>query len=380
VPEPLAAALADLRLLLTDRDELVRAVGSGRRRTGQPRWQRVELRPVAVAGGSRLQITEQDGVRPLTRNVAWGGEAEAAVAELLAEPFGNWHVTGVQQTVQVRVTKRGEAQVHRAAGTGRQAGPDHDRAKEHLLAPDDPLYGVIGGNAAKRRQVDAFLRALDATLPADPPRSLRVVDAGCGNAYLTFAAYRHLTGRRGLAVTLTGIDVRADQAERNTALADKLGWSDSVRFVAGAIADTPVSDVDAVLALHACDTATDDAIGYAVRANAQWLLAAPCCHHDLAAQLRGSSDPLLRSGILRERFADVLTDALRAELLRAHGYSVDVVEFIDSAHTPRNVLLRCRRAAGIDRAAALSAYQSTVDRWNVRPYLATLLPPEPEQP
>ena len=369
MPEPLANALADLRELLTDRDVLVRAVGSGRRRTGQPRWQRVELRPVDISAGPRLQIVEHDGVRPRTRNVSWP-DAGPAVDELLTEPYGNWHVTTVDQTVQLRVTKRGEAQVHRADGEAKPE-PGHDRAKGYLLSPDDPLYAVIGGNAAKRRQVDAFLRALDATLPADLPQPLRVLDLGCGNAYLTFAAYQYLTTRRGLTVELTGIDVRQDQAERNAALADKLGWP--VTFTAGTIADAPASDVDVVLALHACDTATDDAIAHAVRAGARYLLAAPCCHHDLAAQLRNRSDPLLRSGILRERFADVLTDALRAELLRAHGYAVDVVEFIDSAHTPRNVLLRCRRAA-VDRAAARASYGSTVDAWGVRPYLAKVCP------
>lgn len=375
MPEPLAVALADLSRLLTDPYRLVRAVGSGRRRTGQPRWRRVELRPVTVSAGPRLQVVEH-GERPRTRNVAWGTDADAAVAELLAEPYGNWHVTGTEQTVQLRVTKRGDAQVHRSAGTGAAPDTRHDRAAEHLLAPDDELYAVIGGNAAKRRQVDAFLRALDAELtgvPADRP--LRMVDLGCGNAYLTFAAYRYLTARRGLTVDLTGVDVRDDQRDRNAALAGRLGWSHSVRFRAGTIATAPVSEVDVVLALHACDTASDDAIAHAVRAGAGHLLVAPCCQHDLAAQLRAkpSGEPLLRNGILRERFADTLTDALRAELLRAAGYAVDVVEFVDSRHTPRNLLLRARRAAGADRDAALAAYRAEARRWGVRPYLASLL-------
>ncbi|HEY3503978.1 MAG TPA: SAM-dependent methyltransferase [Actinocatenispora sp.] len=379
MPEPLAAALADLRTLLTDPDRLVRAVAGGRRRGETPAVPRVELRPVEISAGPRLQITEHEakprgGGRPTTRNVAWGAEALATVDALLAEPYGNWHVTGTEQTVQVRVTKRGEAQVHRSAGTGEAADTGHDRAKAYLLPPDDELYATIGGTAAKRRQVDAFLRALDATLPAELPRPLRVVDLGCGNAYLTFAAYRWLTARRGADVRLVGVDVRADQRDRNTALAARLGWDDRVSFVAGTITDAPVEAADVVLALHACDTATDDALARAVRWDAPYVLAAPCCHHELAAQLRGSRNPLVRNGILRERFADVLTDTVRAELLRSLGWSVDVVEFVDSKHTPRNLLLRARRGAGAaERSAALADYRALVDTWPVDPALARLL-------
>ncbi|MEV0839725.1 SAM-dependent methyltransferase [Actinocatenispora sera] len=372
MPEPLAAALADLRTLLTDSDRLVRAVAAGRRRGVTPEVPRVELRPVRIGAGPRLQIVEQDAARPRTRNVAWGADAEAAVAELLARPYGNWHVTGTDATVQLRVTKRGEAQVHRSAGAGTPADTEHDRAKSYLLPPDDELYGVIGGNAAKRRQVDAFLRALDATLPAQLPEPLRVVDLGCGNAYLSFAAYRYLTDRRGAHVQLTGVDIRADQRDRNTALADRLGWADRVSFVAGTIAAAPVDGADVVLALHACDTATDDALARAVRWQAPYVLAAPCCHHELSGQLRDRTDPLLRSAILRERFADVLTDAVRAELLRALGWSVEVVEFVDSAHTPRNVLLRGTRG-GVDTAAARTGYQTLVDTWRVSPALGRQL-------
>src|SRR5262249_42949264 len=159
-----------------------------------------------------------------------------------------------------------------------------------------------------------------------------------------FAAYRYLSAR-GLDVRLTGVDVREDQRVRNTLLAGKLGWADRVDFVAGTISGSEVGGADVVLALHACDTATDEALARAVGWGARWILAAPCCHHDIAVQLRTGPTPdpyqlLTRHGILRERFADVLTDALRAALLRLHGYRVDVVEFVDSAHTPRNLLVR----------------------------------------
>ncbi|QLQ38027.1 class I SAM-dependent methyltransferase [Micromonospora robiginosa] len=376
--EPLDAALREVRALLLD-PGLTRAVAAGRRRGQRPSVVRAELRPVTLKAGPRLQIATSDGARPHTRNVAPGAEAGTAVDELLAEPFGNWHVETADTTVQLRVTKSGEAQVHRAAASRPAAEPaGHDRAKDWLLDPGDPLFDAIGGSAAKRRQVDAFLRALAATLPDDLAGPLRVVDLGCGNAYLTFAAHRYLT-RRGLDVTLVGVDVREDQRRRNTELAERLGWADRVSFVAGTIAEAPVEPApDLVLALHACDTATDEALARAVRWGARWVLAAPCCHHDLAAQLRarpapGPDELLTRQGILRERFADVLTDALRAGLLRLHGYRAEVVEFVDSRHTPRNLLIRARRTAGAPTDGNRSEYRELVDRWGVTPRLETLL-------
>jgi SAM-dependent methyltransferase len=378
VPEPLDDALTEVRGLLLDPARLVRAVAAGRRRNAEPRWQRVELRPVEVKAGRQLQVVENDGSRPYTRNLDWDGAAEESVDRLLAEPFGNWYVETADEVVQVRVTKRGEAQVHRSARAGTGDARDHDRPAAHLLDPGDPLFDVIGGNAAKRRQVDAFLRALAATLGDEElPSPLRVVDLGCGNAYLTFAAFRYLSSR-GLDVRLTGVDVREDQRVRNTALAGKLGWADRVDFVAGTISGAAVDGADVVLALHACDTATDEALARAVGWGAGWILAAPCCHHDIAAQLRAGTAPdpyqlLTRHGILRERFADVLTDVLRASLLRLHGYRVDVVEFVDSAHTPRNLLLRARRTGAAPTAEQRAEYGALVSQWNVRPALARLL-------
>jgi hypothetical protein len=158
-----------------------------------------------------------------------------------------------------------------------------------------------------------------------------------------------------------------------------------VRFVAGTIADTDVAwpsnaGPDVVLALHACDTATDEALARAVRWRARWVLAAPCCHHDIAAQLRREAAPppyelLTRHGILRERFADVLTDSLRAALLRLHGYRVDVVEFVESRHTPRNLLLRATRTGAAPTPERSLEYESLVTAWRVTPHLARLLAP-----
>jgi SAM-dependent methyltransferase len=374
MPEPLDQALAQIRAALLDPAGLRRAVAAGRRRGSQPRWVRAELRPVSLKAGERLQVVTSDGSRPATRNAAWGAEAASAVDELLREPFGNWHVETATGTLQLRVTKKGEGQLHRSSQPAPALPLAHDREPEYLLDPADPLFAEIGGGAAKRRQVDAFLRALASTVDRKPAH---VVDLGCGNAYLTFAAYRYFSSR-GVDVTVTGVDVREDQRARNTELAHRLGCADRVRFVAGTILDARVDPPDVVLALHACDTATDEALVRAVRWRSEYVLAAPCCHHDIAAQLRRGTAPgpyqlLTRQPILRERLADVLTDGLRAALLRLHGYRVDVVEFVESRHTPRNLMIRARRTGVPATEALRREYDDLVSLWGVRPVLASLV-------
>lgn len=410
--QDLVGALAGLRPLLLDVDGLVRAVAAGRRRTEQPEIRRAELRPVQLKAGLRLQVVTTDGRTPTTRNHELAQAADVVDA-LLAQPFGNWHVETADQVVQLRVTKSGQAQVHTMPISRRGVEPDavpHDRVKRRLIDPADPLFAALGADADKRRQVDAFLRHLSAVAPQalaaarSAGRPLHVVDLGCGNAYLTFAAHRWVSQQPAedgspLEVRTIGVDVRPELIARNTQLSQRLAMP-GLTFVAGDIADFAGPDlvapdlagpagsgtVDLVLALHACDTATDQALARAVRWQAEVVLVAPCCHHDLRRQLdsgrrEGRRPPhpyaaLTRHGILEQRFTDVLTDALRADLLRLLGYRVEVVEFVDSRHTLRNALLRARWTGARPDDVRRQEYLDLVREWGVRPALARLLPAE----
>jgi SAM-dependent methyltransferase len=389
MPVPLPDAHASLRPLLLDPDRLVRAVAAGHRRGLTPTWRRVELRPVELKAGRRLQVVGYDERQAHTSNESY--PADAVVDRLLAEPFGNWHVETLDGTVQLRVTKKGEAQVHRSAPPEAAPTRRHDRTKARMLDPGEPLLHELGITTAdgqvkpsrqdKYRQVDELLRALDVVLGSLPPSTgqLRVVDLGCGNAYLTFATHRFLTAGRALDVRTTGVDVKAQACEHGTALAERLGWSDAVSFVQGSALDAPVDGADVVLALHACDTATDEALARAVRWHAPVVLASPCCHHDIQRQLGESPHPygaVTRHGILRERLADVLTDALRAAVLRVLGYRVEVVEFVGSEHTPRNTLIRAVRTGAAAPPEVLADYRRLTADWGVTPHLAVLLAEE----
>jgi SAM-dependent methyltransferase len=392
----MTSGIESVRAAVLDDERLVRAVVSGRRRGfDAPVHRRVELRWVDLKAGRHLQVVRYDATQAHTSNHARGAEAERAVEALLAEPFGNWHVETTETTVQLRWTKKGEPLVARSGGVAAVPDRAHDRDKERLLPDDDPVFAALGlagrdgrikpSRQAKYRQVEEFLRLLDVALrdaiasgavrrpTADRP--LRIVDLGCGNGYLTVAAARSLGGVRGLPIRMIGVDVKQQSRDHNSRLAAELGVD--AEFVVGTIGEADVEAPDVVLALHACDTATDEALARAVGWDAPLVLAAPCCHHDIAAQLRRGTPPpayasLVRDGILRERFADTLTDALRGLLLRGRGYRVEVVQFVESQHTPRNTMLRAVRTRRPD-AAALEEYAALTAAWGIRPRLGDLL-------
>ena len=396
----LAAEFAAIADLLLDDEALVRAVGAGRRRNAAVPFRRVEVRYVDLSAGRRLQITSYDQTQAHTRNEEMGAPARRAVQELVSLPFSSWHVTAATEVVQLRVTKKGRPLLHRS-GRDQAVQPDrsHDRAKARRLEEDDDLFTVLGisteqgrvkpSRRDKFRQVQDFLAALEPHLtdavalgPGDRlsgERPLRIVDLGCGNAYLTFAAVRYLDEVKRLPVHAIGVDVKRSARAHNREVAERLGMANQMEFV-----DSPISDVevthlpDLVMALHACDTATDEALARAVRWRAPVIVAAPCCHHDVQRQLSTESVPrpyrlVMRHGILRERMADVLTDALRAAILRIVGYRVEVIEFVDSEHTPRNALIRAVRTDVAAPTETVAAYRELLDAWNVTPALATLL-------
>jgi len=382
--------LVRVRSALVDAERLVRAVGSGRRRGSEPpEPERVELRPVRLRDGLVLQVVSRTGPRVVTQNLATADATglQAAVEALVALPYRHWHVETTEQTLQLRVTKKGDPLLHAGPPPAGVRDTAHDRTRDRLVDPDDPLFTVLGADGDKRRHVDAFLRSADAVLRRAtragvlPDGPLRVVDLGCGNAYLTLAAHRYLSDLRPGTRTV-GVELREDLVARSTQRAHQAGLQ-GLSFLPGTIAQADPADElggppHVVLALHACDTATDEALTRAVRWQAPVVLAAPCCHHDLQRQLADRTPPepygaLTRHPILRERFADVLTDALRSLLLRRNGYRVEVVEFVGSVHTPRNAMIRAVRTGAPARPEVEAEYDQLVRQWQVQPALERML-------
>ncbi|SDJ97362.1 Methyltransferase domain-containing protein [Nocardioides sp. YR527] len=395
--EPLLRALNRMRSVILDPEQLVKAVASGKQRGSTPKWRRAEIRYVDLKAGRHLQITTYDATQAFTANHPVGDSS--ALDDLLDEPFANWIVTTATEQTQIQAKSPTTALVSTTELTAPvEVERGHDQAKERLLPESDPVFRVLGlsdkdgklkpSRQAKYRQVEEFLRQLDAALTdamksgkvrtptAEDP--LRIIDLGAGNGYLTFAAQRYLTEVRELPVVVTGVDVKEQSREHNSKIAAELGVK--AEFVAGTIEGVQLTEKpDVVLALHACDTATDDALARAIEWETPLVLAAPCCHHDIAAQLRKAPTPtpysmLTRHGILRERFADTLTDALRASLLRLSGYRVEVVQFVESQHTPRNTMLRAiRTGSPVKGGSVKKEYDELVAEWGVRPKLGELL-------
>lgn len=385
-------ALKDACSQIVDTSTLVRVVLSGRRRNMTPEFERIDIRPVEIKGLIQLQLRHNDGQATTTKNLL---PDMAKVLELITSGYANILVEHTNGSMSLRITKSGDAQVHYEKKELEQ-DLAHDKKKARLLDTTDPFLLEVGitdrkglikpSKQDKYRQVEEFLRILTPTLNAaidagqihkpTEQNPLSIVDLGCGHAYLTFAAHQHLRAI-GIPVHVTGIDVRPASRDRNNVIAQNLGITSTINFRAEEIATTTAQKADIAIALHACDTATDDAIAWAVNAGAKLLLIAPCCHHDIQRQIDQSPEPwgaLTKFGLIKERLADLLTDSLRAQILRIVGYRVEIIEFIGGEHTPRNLMIRAVKTDAKPDAIDIDRYREICAQWKIRPVLAEKLP------
>jgi len=354
-------------------------------------WVRVTVRAVLLRGEPHLQFSYFDERKDVTRNVRTT-DAGPALDELIGWSFGNAHLTTATEETDLQISKKGKVLVRtKATASPADAPVAHNRVKDQPLPEGkaDRLLEVMGvmttggqvkpSMRAKFTQINEFLRQLTHTLDAAElrqlPRTLELLDCGCGSSHLTLAAHHYLNDVLGVPAKLIGVDVNEEVIRKSVAKAGKLGAN--VNFQVNPIASASAKP-DVVLALHACDTATDDAIARAVNGGAKVLLCVPCCHHHLNAQLKPAGPaevlrPLLRHGLLLQRSADLFTDALRAQLLRVAGYKTDVVEFVGSEHTPRNLMIRAVKSEPAGEERFVREYQEFKQFLGVEPYLEGLL-------
>ena len=377
---------------IVDTSTFVRAVLSGRRRNMQVGYERIDIRLVEIKGELNLQLMQNDGRATSTKNML---PNKLVVQELLNSGYANIMVESISQVYSIRITKSGDAQVH-IENRQSQQNLSHDKKKDRLLDSSDPFLLEVGiadakgvikpSRQDKYKQVEEFLRilspALNAAITAGQIRKpteqapLQIVDLGCGHAYLTFAAHQFLVNS-GIPVKVVGIDVRVESRDRNNAIAKKLGITSTIEFVAEEISKTTSQPVDVAIALHACDTATDDAIAGAINGGAQLLLIAPCCHHDIQKQMDAAPEPwsaITKFGLMKERLGDLLTDSFRAQLLRIAGYRVEVIEFVAGEHTPRNLMIRAVKTDAKPDLLDIQRYVEMSSQWGVIPALEKKLP------
>ena len=354
------------------------------------RWRKVTVRPVMVRGRRVLQFSYLDERQDKSSNHD-PDAAEKLLDQLLEWPVRSIVVRTRDEDITLRRSKRGRMLLTRApAPEERAVSERHDRDKQVPLPagkPDallidlgvmDPSGRVRPSMHDKHAQVNQFLQLLEQGLkkiPVPDGRPLRIVDLGCGSSYLTFAAYHYLNDIKGSPATITGVDLETKLIDKCSVQRDQLDYAD-LRFEKASIIDyRPPEPPDVVLALHACDTATDEALAQAVRWETKLILAAPCCHKELNARLE-SPGPLkaaLRHGLLKERTADIVTDAFRAQLLRLAGYRTDVIEFIAAEHTAKNLMIRAVRTGRSGEPKVRREYDEMKAFWGVTPYLEGLL-------
>jgi hypothetical protein len=379
--EPLAAFLAATRAAIEGGEFGSLVLSKPRHAGGEPRAVRVRL--IALKGAPALSFVATHATRGVTRNLG----VDDGIAEIAASlgpdhtpAFAHATLHAAGGDTQLLVSKKGKATLRRHVDADRAEADSaengavdvlaaHDRARERRLPIDLPFLAELGltdrshrlvpAMARKWRQIDKFLEVLDHALDALPATTggegaapIRVVDYGAGKGYLTFAVHEHLRRRFGVAPEVTGVELRADLVAFCNSVAERCGCT-GLRFVAGDLRTFAPEAVDVMIALHACDTATDHAIDLGLRAGAAVLVCSPCCHKELRPQL---ARPRLLSGLLRHGIhlgqeAEMVTDSMRALLLETRGYEAQVFEFVSLEHTSKNkMILARRRGAGSDQA------------------------------
>ncbi len=348
---------------------------------------RVSLRPVAIKGEDLFQRETVAEGQTTVKNFDLPSAREVLEKMLAQTGSRELHLLTSAGDLHLRVTKKGKLLESRGRA---QERPDdallgqHDRVKRQPLTEFDSaaLLRVLGiadadGNVKSSRrgkydQVNAFLKVIDTVVSERTEKTLKIVDCGCGRAYLTLAVYFYLTQVRGFEVCVCGIDRKRDVLDSARGMAQALDVSGQVTFIESDIADAePPFEPDMVLSLHACDTATDEALARGIEWKCRYLLCAPCCQHELHKALKdgGAMQAVLRHGILRERLADLLTDTFRAQILRILGFRVNVVEFVAPDATARNILLKAEFAVKPGQQTTVGEYLELRDFWKVTPWL-----------
>lgn len=355
--------MSDLQSLFTDclNETLIRVILSNP--SSKDGVIKICARPMLKNKSLLFQIEEYTKTQVFHKNLTAGDAGSYLTGKLSSDAssqtaeFKNALVETKSFTANVLVSKKGTITIKKKMNTSTKQPKislSHNRKKKYILEEGIPVPflidlgvmtqngNIVNAHYDKFRQINRFLEYIEDILPSLPTgRELRILDFGCGKSYLTFAIYYYLKVLKGYPVRITGLDLKEDVIRHCNKLAVKYGY-DKLEFLCGDIAYYDgCSQVDMVVTLHACDTATDYALAKAVGWGAKVILSVPCCQHELNKQMKNDLlSPVLHYGILKERMAALMTDGLRAQILEANGYRTQILEFIDMAHTPKNLLIR----------------------------------------
>ena len=351
-------------------------------------YQKITLRPVMIKGKTLYQLEYFLGSKVFHRNLA----EEELLAQVDESVCGRYRqalimdAEGAAQYVLRRdgsYKKSGKGAVPRPGG---EAVLSHDREKRYLLAEGEnipalvdlgvftPDFRIVKARYDKYRQINRFVELIDDAFADASPGPLTVLDFGCGKSYLTFILYYYFAVKRGFDVEMIGYDLKEDVVERCNTIAAKYGYK-GLRFEVADVSKDALLErqIDLLVTLHACDTATDYALDFAVRHGAKRIFSVPCCQHEINATISkgGDLDDLLRYGVVKERVSALLTDAIRAGILEDMGYAVDLIEFVDLAHSPKNLMIRSEKK-GAPRQKNIPRFRELAEKYGFRQTLLEL--------
>lgn len=369
-----------------DSGRLTKMIFAGKRRKSLE-YRKITLRPVTIKGELMYQAEYHYDKKVTHKNIPYYEGIEFA-QKIIAEDFKQVNILTENEDIQILASKPEKPKITRHTVIRSAADTEHNRKKHYLIEDGTPCdflieLGVMSPEGkvfrkhySKFRQINRFLEIADDSFDSLPKNgTIRIIDFGCGKSYLTFALYYYLKIVRGRSVEITGLDLKKDVIEFCNRTAQKLNYS-QLKFQTGDIADYESSGADMVVTLHACDTATDYALINAVKWKSKVILSVPCCQHELFSQITNEvNEPMLKHGIIKDKFTELLTDGLRGLKLEAAGYDVNMIEFTSLEHTSKNIMIKAVLPDKPDEAAknkASTEYEALKDFYHVNPTIDQL--------
>lgn len=359
--------------------QMIYAVLSNQRKKDNDNFNKVSIKPVIIRDEIRFQFTYNYSNKVTHENIEPAKVTERLTG-LLSNNFRQGMIFTKGADYQILISKKNKVNILNKKPTKQSADLSHNRKKTYILEDGEPVdflirLGVMNekGKVVARRydkfkQINRFLEMVADVIPKlNKDKTLNIIDFGCGKSYLTFALYYYLVKVLNLDVNIIGLDLKNDVINFCNKVADDLNYG-GLKFIHGDIKDYKgFENVDMVVTLHACDTATDAALVKAVGWEAQAILSVPCCQHELYSKINNTVlEPMIKHGIIREKLSSLVTDSLRANVLEILGYQVQLLEFIDMEHTPKNILIRAIKSDNKNNRKAIDSYIEFKEFWGLK--------------
>jgi len=374
--------ITELMEKVINEETIIKAVLSGVRKKSEKTFNKVTIKKVIIKNEEKHQFEYFYDKNVEHKNLN-NDETSLEMCKLIETYFKQAVINTIDSDYQILVSKQGLAKIHKKAASRKFEEPTHNKKKKYILNEGEltPFLIELGIMTAqgkivnakydKFKQINRYLELVSDCIPyLDKSKTIRIIDFGCGKAYLTFALYDYLVLKMGYNVEIVGLDLKENVITFCSELAQKLKFDD-LRFEQGDIKGfEQFTNVDMVISLHACNTATDEALAKAVNWGAKVILAVPCCQHEFLKKIKNEKMiPMMKYGIIKEKLATLLTDSVRANVLEIMGYRTQVIEFIDMEHTPKNIMIRAFFEDTPNVSKVVKQYKEFKNEWQVSPYI-----------